>query len=53
MFKFECFKLKCFAGVSSAALVSVWSTGSEAQQPPPQSPNMTFFVTSAGPGKGA
>src|ERR1041385_2127487 len=22
-------------------------------QPPPQSPNMTFFVTSAGPGKGA
>ena len=24
-----------------------------AQQTPPQSPNMTFFVTSAGPGKGA
>ncbi|HEY7244293.1 MAG TPA: lectin [Xanthobacteraceae bacterium] len=25
----------------------------QAQQPPPQSPNMTFFVTSVGPGKGA
>jgi len=25
----------------------------QAQQQPPQSPNMTFFVTSAGPGKGA
>ncbi|MFL6305721.1 MAG: hypothetical protein ACJ72H_19505, partial [Candidatus Sulfotelmatobacter sp.] len=24
-----------------------------AQQPPPQSPNMTFFVTGNGPGKGA
>ena len=25
----------------------------QAQQPPPQAPDMTFFVTSAGPGKGA
>jgi hypothetical protein len=32
-------------------------SGAGAQQPPapqpPQSPNMTFFVTSVGPGKGA
>jgi hypothetical protein len=28
-------------------------TAAKAQQPPPQSPNMTFFVTSNGPGKGA
>jgi hypothetical protein len=53
MFKSECFKTRVFAAVASTVLVSVWSTGSEAQQPPPQSPNMTFFVTSAGPGKGA
>jgi hypothetical protein len=31
----------------------VVSTAGQAQQPPPQSPNMTFFVTSAGLGKGA
>jgi len=37
--------------LASVALVSV-TAGSQAQQPPPQSPNMTFFVTSAGPGKG-
>src|SRR5262245_50146931 len=36
--------------VASLALLSV--TGSQAQQPPPQSPNMTFFLTSNGPGKG-
>jgi len=35
-----------------AALTLVASTG-RAQQPPPQSPNMTFFVTSVGLGKGA
>jgi hypothetical protein len=39
--------------VASAALVAAGSTIGWAQQPPPQSPNMTFFVTSAGPGKGA
>jgi hypothetical protein len=39
--------------VASAALVSAGSTIGWAQQPPPQSPNMTFFVTSTGPGKGA
>src|SRR5262245_11947900 len=38
----------------SAALITLGlSAGAQAQQPPPQSPNMTFFVTSAGPGKGA
>jgi hypothetical protein len=29
------------------------NTAAQAQQAPPQSPNMTFFVVSAGPGKGA
>ena len=39
--------------VASAALVAAGSTVGRAQPSPPQSPNMTFFVTSAGPGKGA
>jgi hypothetical protein len=46
-------KTKCLAIVASVAAVSLASTASHAQQPPPQSPNMTFFVTSNGPGKGA
>jgi hypothetical protein len=46
-------KTKCFAFVASVAVVSLGSTTSQAQQPPPQSPNMTFFVVSAGSGKGA
>jgi hypothetical protein len=37
----------------SIALASTGVTVSQAQQTPPQSPNMTFFVTSTGPGKGA
>jgi hypothetical protein len=37
-----------------ATLLAVAMSGTAwAQQPPPQFPNMTFFVTSAGPGKGA
>jgi hypothetical protein len=36
----------------SAALMSLGSTV-HAQPAPPQAPNMTFFVVSAGPGKGA
>src|SRR5262249_7513909 len=44
---------KFFAFVASVAAVSFGSTASLAQQPPPQSPNMTFFITSSGPGKGA
>jgi hypothetical protein len=47
-------KLKTSA-VAVLALGAISSAG--AQQPPapqpPQSPNMTFFVTSVGPGKGA
>ena len=46
-------KTNCFAIVASVAVVSLGSITSQAQQPPPQSPNMTFFVTSTGPGKGA
>jgi len=35
------------------ALISLSGAVGQAQQAPPQSPNMTFFVTSTGPGKGA
>lgn len=42
-----------FALSVSLAVVSLGSIAAQAQQPPPQSPEMTFFVTSAGPGKGA
>jgi hypothetical protein len=42
---------KRIAVVASIALASAIG-GSQAQQPPPQSPNMTFFVASIGPGKG-
>jgi hypothetical protein len=38
--------------LASAALLLGWSASALAQQGP-QSPNMTFFVTSIGPGKGA
>src|SRR5262249_43114650 len=47
------FKTKCFAFVVSVLVVSFGSVTSWAQQPPPQSPDVTFFVTSIGPGKGA
>jgi hypothetical protein len=46
-------KTKFSAFVASVAFVALGSTAGWTQQPPPQSPNMTFFVTSAGPGKGA
>jgi hypothetical protein len=36
-----------------ASVVLFGSVAAQAQQPPPQAPDMTFFVTSAGPGKGA
>src|SRR5882724_5997917 len=40
--------------VATAALMTLSvSGGAQAQQAPPQSPNMTFFVTGVGPGKGA
>jgi len=38
--------------LAAAALVSLGATA-QAQQPAPQAPNMTFFVTSSGSGKGA
>ena len=47
------FKTKRFAICAAVAAVSLGSTAGQAQQAPPQSPNMTFFVTSTGPGKGA
>jgi hypothetical protein len=40
------------AMLASAALFALGGIA-QAQQQPPQAPNMTFFVTSAGPGKGA
>src|SRR5437764_1482262 len=46
-------RTKCFAFVASAAVIGLGAATGVAQQPPPQAPNMTFFVTSAGPGKGA
>jgi len=40
--------------VSTIALMSFGlSASAQAQPAPPQSPNMTFFITSTGPGKGA
>jgi hypothetical protein len=42
------------SALTSAALLSLAAIGTAQAQPaPPQSPNMTFFVVSAGPGKGA
>ena len=38
---------------STALLLLGLNTAVQAQQAPPQSANMTFFVVSAGPGKGA
>jgi hypothetical protein len=40
--------------LATAAVLALASPlPAQAQQPPPQAPNMTFFVTSNGPGKGA
>jgi hypothetical protein len=44
---------KCFAMIASVAAMTLAASGAGAQQPPPQAPNMTFFLTSAGLGKGA
>jgi hypothetical protein len=46
-------RTKCLAIIPSIAAVALIVSASRAQQPPPQAPNMTFFVTSTGPGKGA
>jgi len=44
---------KCLAIIASVAAMMLVASAGRAQQPPPQGPNMTFFVTSAGLGKGA
>jgi len=44
-------KTKCFGIVAAVAAMSFGIPSSDAQQAPPQAPNMTFFVAS-GPGKG-
>ena len=46
-------KTKYFAIAAAAAIVSSGPMTGKAQPAAPKSPNMTFFVTSAGPGKGA
>jgi hypothetical protein len=46
-------KTQILAIIALCAAVSLAPTTGQAQQPPPQSPNMTFFVTSAGLNKGA
>ena len=46
-------KMRLATILASAAALSLGATGAHAQQPPPQSPTMTFFVTSVGSGKGA
>src|SRR3954454_12094311 len=43
-----------FSVITSVAVLAAGAgMNVQAQQQPPQSPNMTFFVTGAGPGKGA
>jgi hypothetical protein len=46
-------KTKRFATLAAVAVIALAAASAIAQQPPPQSPNMTFFVTTAGLGKGA
>jgi hypothetical protein len=46
-------RTKCFAIIALVAVITLDATTGGAQQPPPQAPNMTFFVTSVGLGKGA
>src|SRR4051812_929857 len=46
-------RTKCLAFIASVAAMMFIASAGRAQQPPPQAPNMTFFVTSAGLGKGA
>jgi hypothetical protein len=46
-------KTKRFAVVASVALMSLGASASAHAQQRPQSPNMTFFITSVGLGKGA
>lgn len=43
----------CFAIIAPVAAMTLVASLGHAQQPPPQAPDMTFFLTSAGLGKGA
>ena len=45
-------RTKCLAFTASFAAMMLVASAGQTQQPP-QAPNMTFFVTSAGLGKGA
>jgi hypothetical protein len=46
-------KTRCIAIAALAAIGSLGTTAGHTQPAPPQSPNMSFFVTSTGSGKGA
>jgi hypothetical protein len=46
-------RITAFAITASVAAMALVASAAHGQQPPPQAPNMTFFVTSAGLGKGA
>ena len=45
--------MRCLKIVAGSVIALGLMPAANAQQPPPQSPNMTFFVTSVGPGQGA
>jgi len=47
------FRMKYVAAVMMGTVAGLASAASQAQQTPPQVPNMSFFVTSNTPGKGA
>src|SRR5262249_728712 len=49
----ELMRMKMKAALASIVVVSALVGGLQAQQPPPQFPNMTFFVTSVGGPAGA
>jgi hypothetical protein len=49
----EMFKTTYVASVASVFASVLGAAAGWAQQPPPQAPDMTFFVTSAGLGNGA
>src|SRR3954468_6931409 len=46
-------RTKCLAFTASFAAMMLVASAGQTQQPPPQAPNMTFFVTSTPIGKGA
>src|SRR3954468_3224355 len=46
-------RTKCVAFTASFAAIMLVSSAGQTQQQPPQAPNMTFFIISAGLGKGA